>query len=498
MKKAVFFLCILCSAITTKPQATPGTGYQKYFKGPLKILPQNLIYFTDNSGRAIFLTGSHTWANFQEHITEKQEKKFDWKGYLDMMEVNNHNFIRFWMFEQPEGQAWTHDKILIDPMPYQRLGKELAFDGKPKFDLDKFNQEYFDRMRNRVIDAGDRGIYVSIMLFQGWSQNKLSDPKADPFLSHPFNKTNNINGVDVLSFPEDVAGKPTLHSMGNKKSLQYQEAYVKKVIETVNDLDNVLYEIINEGGTTDWQYHMIDFVHSYEKKMPKQHMVGLGSRAAPAQPNEELWDSPADYISPCLAPATWLIPGSELVEDYGNNPPVNRGKKVVLLDTDHIWGHGGNYVWAWKSFCRGLQPIFMDSWEPIAGTINEETAGWLFTTGGISKNQRAYPDYEPLRKNMGYIRKYADKMNLKEMTPHEELVTTKYCLANPGNEYLIYFPQGGKATVNLVDVKGELELEWFIPSLNRVVKGRFPLKGGYFAVVEPPYTGDAVLYMKKK
>ena len=27
-----------------------------------------------------------------------------------------------------------------------------------------------------------------------------------------------------------------------------QEAYVRKVIDTVNDLDNVLYEITNEAG----------------------------------------------------------------------------------------------------------------------------------------------------------------------------------------------------------------------------------------------------------
>ena len=33
-----------------------------------------------------------------------------------------------------------------------------------------------------------------------------------------------------------------------KKLLAFQKAYVKKVIETLNDLDNVLYEIINEGG----------------------------------------------------------------------------------------------------------------------------------------------------------------------------------------------------------------------------------------------------------
>jgi len=41
-----------------------------------------------------------------------------------------------------------------------------------------------------------------------------------------------------------------------------QEAYIKKVIETVNDLDNVLYEIANETGefSTQWQYHMINFI----------------------------------------------------------------------------------------------------------------------------------------------------------------------------------------------------------------------------------------------
>ena len=34
--------------------------------GPLRANPANPRYFTDGSGRAIFLTGSHTWANFQD------------------------------------------------------------------------------------------------------------------------------------------------------------------------------------------------------------------------------------------------------------------------------------------------------------------------------------------------------------------------------------------------------------------------------------------------
>jgi hypothetical protein len=35
-------------------------------KGPLQVHPENPRYFTDGSGKAIFLTGAHTWANFQD------------------------------------------------------------------------------------------------------------------------------------------------------------------------------------------------------------------------------------------------------------------------------------------------------------------------------------------------------------------------------------------------------------------------------------------------
>ena len=79
----------------------------KKINGVLRVSEINPRYFTDNSDKAVFLTGSHTWANFQEHYTETDSVIFDWKGYLDMMQDNGHNFMRFWMYEQPEGQAWT-------------------------------------------------------------------------------------------------------------------------------------------------------------------------------------------------------------------------------------------------------------------------------------------------------------------------------------------------------------------------------------------------------
>jgi hypothetical protein len=39
---------------------------------------------------------------------------------------------------------------------------------------------------------------------------------------------------------------------------------------------------------------------------------------------------------------------------------------VILSDTDHLWCIGGNHSWVWKSFLRGLHPIFMD---PYDGSI---------------------------------------------------------------------------------------------------------------------------------
>jgi hypothetical protein len=52
---------------------------------------------------------------------------------------------------------------------------------------------------------------------------------------------------------------------------------MRKVVDSVNDLDNILYEIVNESGTysTHWQYDFINSIKSYQSAKPKQHPVGM-------------------------------------------------------------------------------------------------------------------------------------------------------------------------------------------------------------------------------
>ncbi|HOU12068.1 MAG TPA: DUF6298 domain-containing protein [Anaerolineae bacterium] len=464
-----------------------------HFHGPLRTHLDNGRYFTDDSGKAIYLTGSHTWANLQD-IGLSGDPPFPYEAYLDFMQAYNHNFMRLWMFEQPERACWTESCLLFAPLPWARTGPGVANDGLPKFDLTVWNPAYFARLRERLVAAGEKGIYAAVMLFQGWSL-AVNKKGLDPWVVHPFNAANNVNGVDVPYTGWDDETHPSLHSMHNPQVLQHQEAYVRKVIDTINDLDNVLYEIINEGGSLAWQVHMVDLIHTYERGKPKQHPVGITS-GIPWFRNAAIAASSVDWYSPISQPNWWDRPGTPRVEDYQVDPPPADGRKVMVPDTDHLWGHGGNPKWVWKCFARGHNPIFMDPWQSLYLGATEEIAPWSFT-GGISKDWRDYPDWEPTRRAMGDTRRYAQKMDLVAMPPRPELSSTRYCLANPGEEYLVYLPEGGSVTLDLCDAQGSFAVEWFLPQVNRTLPGARPLVGGDYGVTTAPYTGDAVLYLKR-
>ncbi len=155
-------------------------------EGPLCIHSHNPRYFTDESGKAIYLTGSHTWSVFQDSGPGNPPAPFDYPGFLSFLTKNHHNFCRLWVWEHSWG-ARQGKQSFIYPLPYLRVGPGTALDGQPKFDLTEFNPEYFNRLRSRVIMARDQGIYLAVMLFQGWSIENKTNGTDDPWPGHPFN-----------------------------------------------------------------------------------------------------------------------------------------------------------------------------------------------------------------------------------------------------------------------------------------------------------------------
>jgi hypothetical protein len=84
----------------------------------------------------------------------------------------------------------------MTPQPWPRTGPGAARDGKPKFNLERLDETFFDWLRDGV-PAGRRGIYVSVMLFEGFSLHLTAAP--DNVEGHPFHAANNINGIGIAS-----------------------------------------------------------------------------------------------------------------------------------------------------------------------------------------------------------------------------------------------------------------------------------------------------------
>jgi hypothetical protein len=458
-------------AFGAEPSARAAMG------GPLRVHPRNGRYFSDAAGRAVYLTGAHTWNNLCDIGVGDPPAALGFSKYLDFLQGHHHNFIRLWRWEVTRWDAGATsqytpktDKYTVAPHPWKRSGPGSALDGQPKFDLHQFDPAYFDRLRQRVRAAQDRGIYVGIMLFEGWGLQHL--PEA--WRSHPFHPSNNVHGLDGDA-GGDGRGLLT-HTLKLPAVTRLQESYVRHLIDAVNDLDNVLYEIINESGaySIEWQYHLIRFIKAHQHDKPQQHPVGMTfpySRDAKQRgTNAMLFDSPADWISP--------NPDAPGGYNYRTNPPPADGSKVILLDTDHLWGIGGNPDWVWKSFVRGHHPIFMDPYDNrVLGKAKPES-------------------WDPVRASLGQTRRLAERLDLAALTAREDLASTKYCLANPGRQYVVYLPAGGQVEVDLSVATEPMAVEWITPVAGTSHAGK-PATGGGKRSLQAPFGGPAVLVLGK-
>jgi hypothetical protein len=447
---------LLVALLVGAAGASPGTAAAPA-SGPLRVLASNPRYFADAAGRPVYLTGSHVWWNLVGAKTWKVDcrrgavRRFSYDAYLRRLRALNHNFFRLWTSQQPAFVECGR-LVRVGPLPWLRSGPGRAADRRPKFDLRRLDPAYFRRLRARVAAAQRRGIYVSVMLFEGWG---LQNAGAWRWRGDPFNPRNNVNGIDG-----DLDGDGTgteLQTLASPAVLRIQDAYVRKVVDTVNRFDNVLYEVANESGvySTAWQYRVIRLVKRYEAGR-KRHPVGMTFQHAGGS-NANLFRSPADWVSPES-------------DTYLTDPPVATGRKVVIADSDHICGLCADPAFPWKAFLRGDNVLFMDEF-------------------------LSAPEHRGVRTALGQTRRYARRMDLRTARPLPSLCSTRYCLATPGRAYLAYQPGSGAFSVDLRAARGDLAVEWLNPVSGRTTPGG-TVDGGAVRTLTPPFGGAAVLYLR--
>ncbi len=479
--------------------------------GPLKQSTVNTRYFVDPAGNAVFLSGSHTWNDVQDTSQSSSPAAFPFANYVSMLKADGQNATILWRKDMPRECGWNSSTWNLQPQPWLRSTTSGASDGGNKFDLTQFNQQFFDRMHTEALTLQQNGIYAIVELFDGSNvagyRCGTTSPNGD---GYPLTGVNNINpGVDDGS---GSGGEGSFIMLSPNPITAVEDAYVKKMLDTMNDLQNVVYEIAEEQpieAMTFWAPHMFGLIKAYEAGgtwegttypgKPLQHLVGIGAKACPGD-DPVLYSSTADWIAPTVTACNAAFP---------SNVAANNQGKIVINDSDHALGFAAFVNSSTGAINDALLRGYI--WENItsgaAGVIFMDPYIVSWTTG--QRNPCSSPSsgicpapmtkYDPFRQAMGFAQGYVNaKMDLLKATPQGSLSSTGFCLADPvatGAEYLVYAPNGGTFTVNLSATTRTLNVEWFNPATGVPTSGGTVTGGNTAQSFAPPFAGDAVLYI---
>jgi hypothetical protein len=477
------FICAQAAQFQANPPIT----------GPL-VVSSNSRYFKDPSGAVVVLNGSQTWNTLQDWGADGDVSTLDFDAFVKFLSDHGHNFTLLWRVEQPKFcelpvSDGKPPEFTVSPQPWQRTGPGRATDGGLKFDLTKFDQSFFDRLRTRTEALNKAGIYAGIYLFTGEFLNVYRCATD----GYPFTGANNVNGLDD-GYMSGRQGNGSIDMTAPNEITRYQDAFVDKVIDTLNDVPNVLWIVSEEAPPTSlwWSDHVIAHVRAYEATKPYQHPVGY---AAPIRvPDSVIYNSDADWV----APSARISPTSSC----GTGKPRC---KVNVNDSDHsyweMWlrtpQENRNYIW--ENVLNGNSVLFMDPY--LVYYPRQKRNMCLSPTRGVCTEPD--PRYEVFRQNLGYALKYARKLNLAVATPRPALSTTGYCVAQTepaGAKYLVYAPSGGRFAVDLsaMPATRSLAVEWLNPTTGSTVAEDPVAAGSRTQSFTPPFQGDAVLYLADK
>jgi Big-like domain-containing protein/collagenase-like protein with putative collagen-binding domain len=473
--------------------------------------PASNYFKISGTSTVVFLAGSHTWNDMQDEGNANGTTGIDFTAFVNFLLSHRQNATILWHKDLPQfcnwgaGGTWT---ITDNGFPWARSAATGASDGHNKWDLNTFNQTYFDTLRMRAVQLQQNGIYAIIQLFDGLglSVNRCgtTSPTGD---GYPLTGVNNTSaGAVDDGYTSGAAGSTASMTNSVPNSMTaVQVAYMQKVVDTLNLLPNVIWEVSEEApdASTAWQTYMIAQLKAYETaKAYTKHPVLFPTLDVSGASDTTLYNSNADVI----APRAKL---SSTNNCSGSGTPTC---KVDLNDSDHsyfgMWKDlaqmNRNYLW--ENFTHGASIVFMDPYLIFAGSSN---SSWTDRNKcdntvppfhGVCSSPD--PRWDNFRNNMGYVLTYANtKLDLLKMSAQTGLASTTFCLADNvavGGEFLVYAPNGGSFTVNLSTQAGRtLNIEWLDPSSGAITNGGTVPGGSSSQPFSTPasITGDAVLYL---
>jgi hypothetical protein len=454
---------------------------------PIQLHPENSHYFLFKGKPTVLITSC-------EHYGSVVNPDFNFDLYLETIKKCGFNHTRLFMGDYVEGPnsfCILNNSLEAAPGKYLTPWMRSNLAGFPfggnKFDLDKWNPEYFERLHRFMKKAEELGIVVECdLFFEGMNWDNM-----------PMNNRNNINNTTSI--------KPTDYmTLLNGNILDYQKKYVVKLVTELNTYNNVIFDIANEpwffnqeyegfssparNQTKEWIKEVSEWIVITEAKLAKQHLISV------------------DY---CNEGKT--ISPDELQKYWKNisifNHHYDKDAASVKLNYKAI-----NRAFAFNE--TGLMPIYspqyrVQGWRYLmSGGALYNNLDFTFQVGhedGLGKAAFSCDGYQGsgdprVRNEICVLASFFNKLDFVHMQPANEIFVVYYgdkelyALANPGKQYVIYVV-GGKNTWYRVNIPfGNYKVEYFDPISGALISSEtLSHTSGDFRLDGPDYETDLAI-----
>jgi hypothetical protein len=246
----------------------------------------------------------------------------DYEAWLDDTREEGLNCIAFWGLwpvrqwadgRNADSDRWGTDYPVEALMPWARTGKTPGFDGLPRYDFGKWDERYWQRIRDLCQAASDRGLIVQISLFDECLLEPDRRGEARGWWWHPFCYR---NGGPINNDHDGFEA----YDLASSRVQLVERRYARRMLLETAEFDNVCFELCNEGSTAsdEWNLYWLRYVKAHSRAP-----IAMNADFGQAPPEFWLAALECDYLT--FHPSFDLAQNVELWRRY-----AGKGKPVVI------------------------------------------------------------------------------------------------------------------------------------------------------------------------